>query len=137
MIFKEIKKEKGYTYELEEVFGSINIDTPEKLNADLLDDLVMLLLKQNLNAKEVSGTVETEKGEVSYKFIKAQQWGQTNKCENTHTKIKRPESTYTQTCLSTLRQKLRNATNWLRRFAGVFREAWKKANEEVGNSIKS
>lgn len=136
MTFKEIKNEKGYTYELEEVFGTISIDTQDRLNGDLLDDLVMLLLKQNLNAKEVSGTVDTDKGQVSYKFIKAQQWGE-DKCENIPTKTKTPERRPIATGTLQKGNVWTRASKWLRKFAGVFHEAWKKASEEVGNSTKS
>jgi hypothetical protein len=48
MIFIEKKLEKGYNYSIEEVFGKLFIESPIKLEAQLLDLIVQKVLRANV-----------------------------------------------------------------------------------------
>ena len=125
MIFQERKKEKGYNYICQDVFGEVEIDSPEKLESDTLDAMISLLLKNKATSKTVTGEVKSEKGIVEYKFVKADMWSdddEKNICENTHASTRKPAREYTAIGLS-----IKRAMSWLQRFVGAFREAWKRA----------
>lgn len=135
MIFAERKVERGYTYDVEDVFGTIHIESPDKLEPDLLDDMVVLLLKQNLSAEVVEGEVQHKGGTVRYRFQKAKQWDEDDDdddipCADTPTSTKKQESASTPTSPSRT-----GALSWPRRFAGAFREAWKKTARERETDI--
>lgn len=125
MIFRERKTENGYSYEIDDVFGSVCINSPAKLTCELLDDMVLLLLKQNIAAEEIRGEVKHKDGLVTYTFKKAKMWDEDDEeikpCENTPTETKRPASAF----IAILKLPTR-ITNWCKKFAGAFREAWKK-----------
>lgn len=128
MIFQEKKHNTGYTYDVEDVFGTIHIESQVQLDGSTLDDMVVVLLRQNLSAQTIKGEVETKVGKVAYTFIKRSQWDDEDEikpCENTPTSTQRPESVYTQTLRSIAR-----TLNWFKRFAGAFQEAWKKSNNK-------
>lgn len=77
MIFVEKRLSTGdfkYAYSLNEVFGIIEIQSKEKLTGVLLDRLTMEILKGNFP----KGTITTEKGDVSYEFIKSNDWEKEN-----------------------------------------------------------
>lgn len=127
MVFLEKKKENGFGYRVEDVFGVIEIHSVNRLNNELLDDIVMVLLNGKANAKEIKGEVKTEKGLISYKFIKTQVWSdddEKEQCENTPTSTKKPAKEYIVANLLKIR-----TINWLWKFAGAFKEALKKANK--------
>jgi len=124
MIFQEKKTEKGYNYICQDVFGEVEIDSPEKLDGDTLDGMIRVLLKNKATSKTITGEVKTEKGIVEYKFVKTDIWSDDDEkdiCENTPTLIKKQEKESTQTSRLLIR-----IWNWLPRFVGAFREAWKK-----------
>lgn len=122
MLFIEKKNESGFTYDVEDIFGTINIESEDKLTPELLDDMVVLLLRQNSNAGEIKGEVKTETGIVKYLFKKRPLWDDKEEtCENTPTSTPKPESASTRTRL--LRFPI---LSWCARFAEAFREAWKK-----------
>ncbi len=125
MIFQERKIETGFHYTVEDIFGVIDIESSTKLEPDILDEMVVVLLRQNLNAREISGEVKHGDGIVKYVFKPRPIWeddDEKNKCKDTLTSIKKQENASTQTRLSRI-----PLLNWFRRFAGAFREAWKKA----------
>ena len=125
MLFQERKKEKGYTYDVEDVFGKIHIASDEKLDGDTLDGIVSVLMRQNVRAETVKGTVKLKKGEIKYKFIKAPMWSEDDEkesCKNTHTSTQEPVIAF-----SLIRRLPKKIINWLRRFAVAFREAWSRS----------
>ena len=126
MIFAEQKKESGYSYEVEDIFGTISIESEAQLTPDLLDDMVVLMLRQNSTAGEIKGEVKHEGGVVKYTFKKRPLWDESEDepCENTPTSTQKLASAFTQ-----IRHLPVSILNWLKRFAVAFREAWRKANK--------
>ena len=74
MIFQEKKVEEGWEYKINDVFGVMDFYCDEKIPVDVLDDMVLLLLRQNLSAHVVKGEVKTDQGIVRYTFTKEPQW---------------------------------------------------------------
>lgn len=135
MRYLEHKTDEGYRYENEDVFGKITIESTEKLDGLILDNMVGLILRENTGAKLIEGTVKHSKGIVKYTFEKIPAWEDDDEekpkeedkqkeepCENLPTSTKEPEKEYTQTKSSPIR-----ILSWCRRFAEAFREAWKKS----------
>jgi hypothetical protein len=126
MVFQEIKKEIGYLYKVEDVFGTIEIESDLKLDGSTLDDIVVLLIGKNLKAQVITGEVKHSAGVVKYKFEKAPVWSDDDEkketCTNILTSTKKQESVYIP-----IRSYLSAVLSWLQRFMGAFREAWKKS----------
>jgi len=75
MIFQERKQPNdAYSYDVEDVFGTVHIESSVKLTGDILDGIVMVLLKQNISAEEIRGEVKHNKGVVQYVFKKRPMW---------------------------------------------------------------
>ena len=125
MIFKEIKTEQGYTYDTEDIFGTVHIESVEKLNGELLDDMVLLLLKQNISAETVTGEVKYEKGIVKYTFKKTPTWSEDEECEDIPTSTKKQAEGFTQILYCPIK-----IYSWLKKFVEVFREVWRKTNNK-------
>ncbi len=128
MIFQERKTDTGYTYDLEDVFGTLHIVSTSKVSADLLDSMVVLLLRQNLTAGTVEGEVKHKDGTVQYIFKKAPLWeddDENEPCEDTPTSTEKQESASTQT-----RPLKTPGSSWWSRFAGAFREALRSAKKD-------
>ena len=127
MIFAERKTDTGYNYVVDEVFGTISIDSTVKLDGDKLDALTMLLLHQGGSAKEVTGTVEHDAGTVSYTFTKRSQWSEDDDMiDLCNTDI--PTKTEKQAKRYRALPRFMGATySWLRRFVAAFLEAWRKS----------
>lgn len=128
MVFAEQKTETGFTYDCEDVFGTIHIESPKKLDAGILDDMTVVLLRIKGGAQTVQGNIETQEGLVSYTFTKRAPWEEDDEennqeipCENTHTSTSERASAYTA-----IAHRLANTFNWCRRFVEAFREAWKR-----------
>ena len=126
MVFQEQKTETGWHYKVEDVFGTIDIDSSAQLDGDTLDAMVVLLLGQSISAETVEGTVKHATGTVTYKFVKAPQWTEDTEplpelCKNTPTLKKLPAK-------ESIVMYLLNVTgyNWCKRFVAVFRETWDK-----------
>ncbi len=126
MIFAERKIESGFTYEVEDIFGTISIESDKKLTGDILDDMVLLLLRQNGNAGEISGEVKHDGGIVKYVFKKRPIWEKDEEtpCESTPTSIPKQESASTR-----ILHLPRSILSWFKRFVGAFLEAWRKAGK--------
>lgn len=124
MVFQEKKTEQGYEYTVEDVFGKIEIASSQQLTGEILDDMVVLLLRKNLNAEVVTGEVKHKGGVVTYKFHRASTWSEDDEepCENTPTSTEKQESGST----ATNRWRV-PILSWCRRFAVAFREAWRSA----------
>lgn len=133
MIFQEKKVEDAWEYKVEDVFGVIVINSDAQLDASILDDMVVLLLRQNLNAETVNGSVQHDNGTVKYTFTKEPQWGDVspeeesewddpndNLCENTPISTKETVSVFTPIILYVGR-----IFKKLQRSAEVLRNIWK------------
>lgn len=133
MTFIETKKKdaQGFDYHLEEIFGTLDIDSTARLDADQLDGIVCLLLKQNIQASVVEGRVAQDKNIIKYKFVKVPAWSDDDEddetCENTPTSTRVPANGSMLTKRLHPSKWISGTWNWCRRFAGAFREAWKKA----------
>ena len=135
MIFQEKKVEDGYEYKIDDVFGTIEMWSSIKLDADILDDVVLLLLRQSTNAAIVNGTVKHDRGTVRYTFTKEPQWSKVTPeeesewedkddyplCENTPISIKETEKGFTL-----IIRYVDRIFKKLRRSAVVLRDVWKK-----------
>lgn len=124
MTFIEKKKENGYDYYCEDVFGKVEIDSPEKLKGEMLDEIVSVLLKVKSPAKEVTGQYQIESGLLKYKLTKAPAWSEDEEkepCENTLTSRKEAGKEFIR-----IKNYADAIISWFQRFAEAFREAWKK-----------
>jgi len=134
MIFQEKKVEEGWEYKIEDVFGVMDFYCDEKIPVDVLDDMVLLLLRQNLSAHVVKGEVKTDQGIVRYNFTKEPQWGDVSPeeeaewddpedkdiCENTPTSTNEQESEFTPIYLYVAR-----IFKKLRKSVAVLRDIWR------------
>lgn len=128
MIFLEKKTDQGFNYEVQDVFGKMSIDSTIKLAGDLLDDLVVLIMKQGPGAETVNGEVKHDKGVVSYTFKRAPKWEDDDEpCENSPTSTKEPANVFTA-----IVRWMRNVWSWYKRFVVAFREAWRNGNNPQG-----
>lgn len=140
MIFQEKKTKTGYSYKVEDVFGEIEIESNKQIKArltkqevkdgyDSLDDIVYAILKLKSKAQEIKGASENKKTglKIKYTFHIAPVWSDDDDdlCEDTHTSTNVLVNAYIRTMRS-----IRRILNWPRRFAGAFREAWKKGNRK-------
>lgn len=124
MVFAEQKTERGFIYDCEDVFGTIHIESAKQLDAGILDDMTVALLRVKGSAQTVKGDIETPGGPVSYTFTKRSQWEDDNEetpCENTPTSTS--ETARESTAIA---HKTASIFSWCRRFAEAFREAWKR-----------
>ena len=67
MLFRERPTEIGYCYVVEDVFGEIELRSPEPLNAENLDALVMYVMKTG----HAAGTLNEV---ITFSFKKADLW---------------------------------------------------------------
>jgi hypothetical protein len=124
MLFLERKKKTGYQYDVEDIFGKIHLESSTQLPADILDEIVGLLLRQNISAGKVEGEVKHGEGIITYEFTKEPIWSDDDEeepCENTPTSTSKQERGS-----NPILRWIRKTTNWLRRFVEAFREAYKK-----------
>lgn len=73
MNFYEKQTEEGYTYNVEDAFGTIEIRSPEKLEASNLDEVFMAIFQTHQDDK---GTIESviQGTEIYYTFNKKNPW---------------------------------------------------------------
>ncbi len=134
MIFQEKKITDGYEYKVEEIFGTIVINSDIKLDGDTLDRMVSLLLTNGSKAQVVSGEVKHDKGTVSFTFTKEDAWSdvspeeekdwddnQDTTCENTPTSTKEMESAFTR-----IRHSISRIWSKLRRSVIAIRDVWEQ-----------
>jgi len=138
MIFQEKAVDQGWEYKIQDVFGVMEFYCDEKIPVDVLDDMVLLLLRQNLSALVVKGEVKTEQGIVRYNFTKEPQWGDVSPeeeaewddpedrdiCENTPTSTNEPESEFTRISLY-----VRRIFKKLRKSVAVLRDIWRNPRD--------
>jgi len=135
MIFKEKKTQEGYQYQCEDVFGHVELVSSTRLDGDMLDSVVSLLLKQNLSAEKIEGEVKHDKGFVKYVLTPENTWKESEEHDDdeswndTPTSTKQPESASTARGISLIANALRGAWRWSRKFVEAFREAWRKAGK--------
>lgn len=129
MLFQERKTNTGYEYKVEDVFGSITIESEQKMSGDLLDEIVVILLRKNISAQTVTGEFKLTRGKVNYTFVKAPMWEEDEEvktpCEDTPTSTKETVSLFTR-----MSRSLTLTLAWCRQFVVAFQEAWKKAKEK-------
>ena len=121
MIFQERTIHNGYSYDVEDIFGTLHIESSVKLTGEILDDMVVLLLRRNISAETVTGEIKHQGGTVTYIFKRAPAWEDDKPCDDTHTSTKQPERESIRTRLLRVPGLI-----WCRKFAEAFREAWKK-----------
>lgn len=74
MIFQEKKTDTGYNYRVEDIFGEIMIDAPSQLKGEILDEVVVLLLRGQQTAQTITGKVAVPDGTLTYTFVKRPLW---------------------------------------------------------------
>lgn len=74
MIYVERKTKEGYIYTAENVVGKLEVQSTKKLSGETLDDVLLLLLRNNLTAKTVKGEVTQDGDVISYTLERASQW---------------------------------------------------------------
>jgi hypothetical protein len=123
MIFQEIKKDKGYQYKCEEIFGTVTMESETKLAGDDLDSIIKTLLDNTSSAKVISGDLLLGNNIIKYIFEKVDAWqdDDENICKNTPISTKKPEKEY-----HPILQLIKKTLSWFPRFVGAFREAWQK-----------
>lgn len=128
MIFQESKKESGWYYKVDEIFGTLEIDSPTQLGVNILDGMVSLLLRENLSAETITGEVKHENGIVKYTFNRAPIWDDDEKtpCENIPTSTREQASESIPLSPWNFLKKKEIIFNWCKRFAEAFLEAWRK-----------
>ena len=125
MLFREQKIETGWQYDIDDVFGSAWIKSSQKLDADTLDSLIMVIMKHEPGAGEVNGSVEvTEDHTITYYLKRTPIWSEDDEplCENSRTLTQEQAGVPTTTALLLTRTFI-----CLRRFVSAFREAWRKS----------
>lgn len=125
MLFKEKETEEGFAYSVTDVFGTIDIYAEEKLDGELLDDIVYAILDTTGTiVSDIGGNIATPKGEIEFEFDAKDAWQEDNEeelCENT------PTSTLIRAkefILTNLRKV--PVISSLVKFVEVFRKAWKR-----------
>jgi len=138
MIFQEKAVADAWEYKIEDVFGVIEFYSDTQIPVTILDDMVLLLLRQNLSAETVKGEVKTDQGIVRYTFTKEPLWGDVSKeeekewdepgdldiCENTPISTRGPESVFTL-----IRHWISRTLKKLRKSGVVIRDIWKNPQE--------
>lgn len=72
MIFIESKNEGGFTYTVKDIFGKVEIYSPERLEKEKLDEVFVAIFNKGKSGKgEVKGT------NITYNFLKKSQWVKT------------------------------------------------------------
>ena len=124
MIYQEKKLKAGYSYKLEEIFGTVTIKSSKRLKGELLDDLIVLMLKNKAKTETITGTIKHNEGEVSYTFKRAPLWSEDDEkpCENTPTSTNKPASVFIA-----IKSYPVSVLRWFKRFGAAFRAAWKRA----------
>jgi len=74
MIFSEQKINDVFVYQVKDVFGEMEITSPDKLDAGKLDDVFMSVF--TAHAKDGAGKIEgiVKDTKINYKYIKKNQW---------------------------------------------------------------
>ena len=113
MVFQERKKKDGYIYDVHDLFGHVNIESSNKLEADILDEIVMILLKQKTGVKTIIGEISHNEDAIKYTFKKADLWTD-DEDEKTSTESVPEQS-----------EQLGGVFYRCHRFVNAFRKAWK------------
>lgn len=128
MLFQERKTSLGFEYKVEDVFGSITIDSEQKMSGDLLDEIVVILLRKNISAQTVTGEFKLTRGKVNYTFVKRPMWEEDEEikqpCEDTPTSTKETASLFIR-----MRRLLTLTLAWCRQFVVAFQEAYKNTKK--------
>ena len=129
MVFAEKKREQGFSYFAHNVIGEITIDSDTKLDKDILDGVIGVLMRQAGGAEIVEGTVRHSNGVVKYSLKRASQWQENEEYDTdeawngTHTKTKILENV-----LHLIPSFMMRIWNWCRRFVVAFQQGLQSAN---------
>lgn len=74
MLFLEKKTQDGYEYQVEDLFGKIELFSEVQLPANTLDACVLSLL----NNEGAEGEIKAKEGMVKFKFTRINQWSEDN-----------------------------------------------------------
>lgn len=77
MIFSEQKTEKGFCYKVVDAFGTMELESSDKLSAETLDQAFMAVFNLKDKGKEITGTIKDTN--ISYKYLRKNPWQQTKK----------------------------------------------------------
>lgn len=74
MTFREQKKGDVWHYDVEDVFGIMEFTSPQKLNAEKLDDVFMAVFQTHKNdtAKTITGTIKGTN--IGYRYVQSSPW---------------------------------------------------------------
>jgi hypothetical protein len=125
MLFREQKNGEGWRYDIDDIFGSASIESNLQLDADMLDAIIMVIMKHEPGAIEVNGSVQvSDTQSITYQLKRTPMWSddEPEPCENSPTSTKKQEKEPTPTLPLVTR-----ALNWSRRFVAAFLEAWRKS----------
>lgn len=125
MIFEEKNQsnenESSFVYKTEEVFGKIYIVSSTRLTADLLDRIVMTILKTEGSSRTITGQIKiSDDVLVDYCFERADVWEEEPKQEDQE----EPQNLH---CATQTKR-----TGFLRKLANFF-EAFKIALDNLNN----
>jgi len=130
MVFAEKKTNEGFHYFTEDVFGKLDIYTDQKVDGDLLDQIVGLALDSGGSAKRSEVQVEHPDIKINYVLERSSQWQENGKHDtdeawsDTPIKTKRLERLY-----ALVPNWMIQTLNWCKRFVAAFKEALRKANK--------
>jgi hypothetical protein len=124
MLFLEKKiKENEYEYTCEDVFGKVVMESDVKLDGNILDGVISILLRGK-KAETVKGSIKHQKGTLKYIFNPFPTWSDEDEeeiCEDTHISTKKPAREYIRIKLLKI-----PILSWSLRFAEAFKEALRK-----------
>lgn len=72
MVFTEQKTDKGFIYKVEDVFGEMEFESPEKVEPVFLDQIFLAIFNIKSNTEIIEGDIKGTG--IRYKFKKAKQW---------------------------------------------------------------
>lgn len=129
MTYQEKKTDTGWEYKCIDIFGTVDIKSPEQLSVSLLDDLVLLLLRQDTTAQVVTGSVDYKSGKVEYTFTKESQWtdledDEEKDWDDTPIEIDDTEPEKIS-ILTVIKTKLQNIWSKIKRSITALRRIWK------------
>jgi hypothetical protein len=73
MVYEHKQKDNQNIYKCTDVFGEVEIECENQLEANILDEIVMQLI-QNNKEQIVTGTIDSQYGVINFKLIRALSW---------------------------------------------------------------
>lgn len=82
MLFAERKTEKGWSYETEDVFGTVRLESSVRLDGGTLDDVTLHLVTKGPLAARVAGDMTHPGGTLSYELVRRPAWDEEEESPN-------------------------------------------------------